>query len=87
MAPEPDDPLAAAGFYDGAPASRIVSVQAFHFGLLPATPPIVDKHFVSVTTVAAPIWAVALLYAWRSRSRRTDASTRRRRPMTCHYCR
>lgn len=85
--PRSDDPFAAAGFYDGAPA-RVVHVKAFHFGLLPSAGSVVDKHVVSLATVAAPLWFLTFASAWRRRSsrRRARRSAGFRRPFTCDHC-
>jgi hypothetical protein len=86
--PAADDPFAAAGFYDGNTAPQVVHVDAFHFGLLPSAGSVLDKHVLSLSTVAAPLWAVTLAFAWRRRSRRRrlDVSTHPPRRFTCHHC-
>ncbi len=85
--PRSDDPFAAAGFYDGAPA-RVVHVKAFHFGLLPSAGSVLDKHIVSLATVSAPLWLLTFASAWRRRSSRRSARrpTGPRRPFICHHC-
>jgi hypothetical protein len=66
---EPDDPLAAAGFYDDN-ATQHTRRDAFRFGLLPGAPALLDKHVVSVVTIVVPYWAaVAALTLWRTRKR------------------
>lgn len=51
-----DDPLAAAGFYEGTERTETQVRDEFRFGLLPAADRFPDKHLVSVATVAAPFW-------------------------------
>jgi hypothetical protein len=69
---DPDDPLAAAGFYDDQAATETVSRDAFRFGLLPTPQGLVDRHLLSVATFAGPLWAltigVFLWSRWKKRS-------------------
>ena len=65
---ETDDPLAATGFYDEAVKTETVEREEFHLGLLPTPQGLIDKHAVSVASVAGPAWAAALLFGllgWR----------------------
>ena len=59
---DPDDPLAAAGFYDEG-QTETVSRPAFRFGLLPTPQGLFDRHAVSVVSVAGPLWGLTLV-AW-----------------------
>ena len=58
---EADDPLAATGFYDEPVKTETVEREEFHLGLLPTPRGLLDKHAVSVASVAGPAWAAALL--------------------------
>lgn len=86
--PAADDPFAAAGFYDGNTVAQVTHVDAFHFGLLPSAGSVLDKHVISLVTVAAPLWALTLVFAWRRRSkrRRLHGSTPPPRRFTCYHC-
>lgn len=87
--PAPDDPFAAAGFYDGDAMSRASRVDAFHFGLLPAAGSLFDKHLVSLITVALPFWAVAVVVSMRRHrvtARRIDSVPGRGLPSGCRNC-
>lgn len=86
--PAADDPFAAAGFYDDAPATRVVRAEGFHFGLLPASRSPFDKHAMSLTTVAAPLWILAVARVWRGRSRRRRGrgAVHPPRSFTCRHC-
>ena len=55
-----DDPLAETGFYDGEVRTERVWRDVFHFGLLPTSRGVIDKHALSVLSVAFPPWAAAL---------------------------
>ncbi len=65
-----DDPLAAAGFYDGGTTTETVRRDAFRLGLLPTPAGIIDKHLFSVVSVSVPSWMLALLLLWISRRQR-----------------
>jgi hypothetical protein len=73
---DPDDPLAAAGFYDDGPAEETVSRDAFRFGLLPTPQGVFDRHAISVASFAGPLWAATLVvFGWRRwRHRRVAAA-------------
>ncbi len=73
--PESDDPLAAAGFYDGERTTETVTRDEFHFGLLPTPSGIFDKHALSVASVTAPVWIIGLGIVWIDR-RRNRAESR-----------
>ena len=62
-----NDPLAAAGFYEGSPQTETVVREEFRFGLLPTPQGIFDKHTFSVVTVLGLTWTPALGLAWRAR--------------------
>ena len=59
-----DDPLAAAGFYEGTTQTQTVTRQEFRFGLLPTPQGIFDKHAISVVSIAAPSWILAFGLIW-----------------------
>ncbi|MBD3220571.1 hypothetical protein GF314_04970 [bacterium] len=64
---DPDDPLAAAGFYDE-DATETTSRDEFRFGLLPTPQGLFDRHVVSVATFAGPMWAVTIAaFIWSRR--------------------
>ncbi len=65
----PDDPLAAAGFYDGDTVTRTETRDEFRLGLLPTPSGLLDKHALSVATLAGPFWALGLAAAWFGRRR------------------
>jgi hypothetical protein len=67
---DPDDPLAAAGFYEGGTRTETVVRDEFRFGLLPTPRDILDKHSLSVVSIASPAWLVALFAVWRGRLRK-----------------
>lgn len=69
---DPDDPLAAAGFYDE-DATETVSRQEFRFGLLPTPQGLFDKHAISVATFTGPPWGLTIIAALSARRRRTSA--------------
>jgi hypothetical protein len=57
MTIDPDDPLALAGFYDeGTIELRTETRDGFYFGLLPTPRGLIDKHMLSVLSIAAPFW-------------------------------
>jgi hypothetical protein len=64
-----DDPLAAAGFYDGETVTRTESRDEFRLGLLPTPSGLLDKHIVSVVTLVAPFWVLWGAAAWVGRRR------------------
>jgi hypothetical protein len=66
---DPDDPLAAAGFYDGTSQTETVARADFRFGLLPTPSGIFDKHMLSVVSVVMPLWVISLGLMWLSRRR------------------
>jgi hypothetical protein len=57
---DPNDPLAAAGFYDGDSKTETISRSEFRMGLLPTPSGIFDKHIVSVVSVSIPAWVIAM---------------------------
>jgi len=67
--PAADDPLLAAGFYDGDTVTRTVTRDEFRLGLLPTPARLLDKHALSVVTLSGPLWALGLAVAWFSRRR------------------
>jgi hypothetical protein len=66
---DPDDPLAAAGFYGDESPTETITRDTFRFGLLPTPGGIFDKHIVSVVSVCGPVWVIALLAVWLARRR------------------
>ena len=56
---ESDDPLADTGFYESETRTEISVRDEFHLGLLPTPQGLFDKHLLSVTTVAVPLWVLA----------------------------
>lgn len=72
--PDPNDPLVAAGFYDGGSTTQTVARDEFRFGLLPTPAGIFDKHVLSVASVTGPLWALGVGFVFiqwrRSRHRR-----------------
>ena len=54
-----DDPLAGTGFYESETRTETSVRDEFHLGLLPTPQGLFDKHLLSVTTVAAPLWLLA----------------------------
>jgi len=66
---DPDDPLAAAGFYEGDSAKQVVARDEFRLGLLPTPESLFDKHMVSVASISGPDWLGAIGFAWWSRRR------------------
>ena len=62
-----NDPLAAAGFYDGESTKQAVTRDEFRFGLLPTPQGVFDKHAVSVASISGPLWVLAIGIAWWSR--------------------
>lgn len=66
---DPNDPLAAAGFYDGDTTTKTVTKDEFRLGLLPTPAGIFDKHAVSVASVTGPLWVLGLGAVWYQRRR------------------
>ncbi|KAA0223893.1 hypothetical protein EDS67_25280 [candidate division KSB1 bacterium] len=63
---EQNDPLAAAGFYEGTPRMQTVTRPEFHLGLLPTPRGLFDKHALSVVSIVSPSWFIAIaLVLWR----------------------
>lgn len=71
-----DDLLAGTGFYEGGVQVSTERRKEFHLGLLPTPAGLVDKHWLSVPTLAVPPWVVAmvLMFAQRRRRRRRRAA-------------
>ena len=61
---DPDDPFADTGLYDDEPQTETVTRDEFHLGLLPVPQSLLDKHVVSVMTLAGPVWVLALAAMW-----------------------
>ncbi len=57
---DPDDPLVAAGFYEGTTATETVARKDFRFGLLPTPSGLLDKHVASVVSISSPFWVLGL---------------------------
>ena len=71
---DPDDPLAATGFYDGSSQTETVARDDFRFGLLPTPAGLFDKHMLSVVSTATPFWVLAIALAlWTYRRRKKMA--------------
>ncbi len=62
--PDPNDPLVAAGFYEGGTTTRTVTRNEFRFGLLPTPAGFLDKHALSVASVTGPIWVLGIGFLW-----------------------
>lgn len=56
----PNDPLVAAGFYDGSTTTKTITRDEFRFGLLPTPSGIFDKHVLSVASVTGPLWVIGI---------------------------
>ena len=67
---DPDDPLAATGFYEEENRMETVTRSEFRFGLLPTPSGLLDKHIVSVTSVNGPVWVLTLGLLWWGRRRK-----------------
>ena len=67
--PDPNDPLAAAGFYEGGTTTETVTRDEVRYGLLPTPSGIFDKHAISVASVTGPVWALGLGVLWYQRRR------------------
>jgi hypothetical protein len=67
---DPNDPLAAAGFYSGSDRTETVIRDEFRFGLLPTSVTPFDKHFVALSTMAPAIWVPVTMMLWWSHRRR-----------------
>jgi hypothetical protein len=65
-----EDPLAAAGFYDGDTRTETIARNEFRMGLLPTPAGIVDKHAISVVSISATAWIITLGLVWLDRRRR-----------------
>ncbi|MBI4720742.1 MAG: hypothetical protein HY770_05905 [Chitinivibrionia bacterium] len=65
-----DDPLAGTGFYDDATQTQTIVRPAFRFGLLPTPQGALDKHALSVASLALPFWAATAALFIFSRLRR-----------------
>jgi hypothetical protein len=65
---DPNDPLVATGFYDNERTETVMRNE-FRFGLLPTPKRILDKHALSVVSVAGPVWLMTLILLLRFRRR------------------
>lgn len=65
-----NDPLVAAGFYDGGTTTKTVTRDEFRFGLLPTPAGVFDKHVFSVASVIGPAWAITFAFIWMERRKR-----------------
>ena len=68
--PDANDPLVAAGFYEGSTVITSVTKNEFRFGLLPTPTGIFDKHALSVTSVTGPLWVLGIGILWHQKRRR-----------------
>jgi hypothetical protein len=66
---DPNDPLVAAGFYDGSTQTQSTVRDEFRFGLLPTPQGVFDKHVLSVATLVTPFWILTLGLFWLNRRR------------------
>ena len=64
---DPNDPLAAAGFYEAGTMTTTVTKEEFHLGLLPTPAGLIDKHALSVASVTGPSWVLGLAFVWYQR--------------------
>ena len=60
-----DDPLVAAGFYDTDVKTESVTRDEFRLGLLPTPSKLIDKHLLSVISISAPFWLIAVVLFFR----------------------
>lgn len=65
-----NDPLVAAGFYEGGKNTQTVTRDEFRFGLLPTPAGIFDKHALSVASVTGPLWVFGIGFVWFKRRKR-----------------
>lgn len=81
---DPDDPLAATGFYDdaedGTADLQTVTRDEFRLGLLPTPQGLFDKHALSVASLLGPVWAAALLGLWLTRKPKSTAQNQPPKP-------
>jgi len=57
-----DDPFAQTGFQDDdKPLTETITRDEFHLGLIPTPSGLLDKHAVSVLSISAPPWGLAVL--------------------------
>ncbi|MDF1545175.1 MAG: hypothetical protein P1R58_08750 [bacterium] len=68
--PDQNDPLVAAGFYEGGTTTQTVTRDEFRFGLLPTPAGIFDKHALSVASVVGPAWGIVIGFLWIGRRKR-----------------
>lgn len=68
---DPNDPLAAAGFYSGDSTTHAVTRDEFRFGLLPTPEGVFDKNVVSVASISGPVWLCAIGFAWWTRRKQS----------------
>ena len=62
--PDPNDPLAAAGFYEGGKIIETITRDEVRFGLLPTPSGLFDRHSLSVVSIVIPIWGLGLAIIW-----------------------
>lgn len=67
---DPNDPLVAAGFYEGGTTTETVTRDEFRLGLLPTPAGIFDKHALSVASVSGPLWVFGIGFVWFQRRKR-----------------
>jgi len=58
---DPDDPLAATGFYENDSVVETVRREEFRFGLLPTPSGLIDRHVFAVLSIAGPLWALTII--------------------------
>jgi len=69
---DPNDPLAAAGFYEGDSIFETIRRDDFRFGLLPTPSGLFDKHIMAVLTIAGPflgLTVISIVFDWKRRRR------------------
>ena len=69
-----NDPLAATGFYEEDTQTETVTRSEFRFGLLPTPSGMFDKHLLSVVSVNAPVWLLAIIVMIRVYRRERSAA-------------
>lgn len=75
-----NDPFAGTGFYDSSTKKETVRRPEFRLGLLPTPAGLLDKHMLSVATLAGPVWGVTLLLLFLGRRERRKRSPARSGP-------
>lgn len=66
---DPNDPLVAAGFYEGSTTTTTESRDELRFGLLPTPAGLFDKHIFSVLSIVGPLWGITFVVVLYQRRR------------------